>query len=58
MFERAEAAKGSVKVNSFGYDNPATGPFNWATLAVENKACKLGTNQSPINLGKSLLHHS
>jgi hypothetical protein len=55
MFKRAESAEGSVKIGTFGYDSPAAGPFNWATLAVENEACKNGANQSPINLGKSLL---
>jgi carbonic anhydrase len=58
MFKREEGAEGGVKINTFGYDNPTNGPFNWATLAVENEACKAGTNQSPINLGKSLLNHS
>jgi carbonic anhydrase len=56
--KRAENAEGGVEVKTFGYSaNAATGPFNWATLAVENEACKAGSNQSPINLGKSY-HHS
>jgi carbonic anhydrase len=56
MFKkRAEAAEGGVEVNTFGY-GPLDGPFNWATLAVENEACKAGANQSPINIGMSLAH--
>lgn len=49
MFKRAE----NVEVDKFGY-GPLNGPFNWASLAPENEACKAGKNQSPINLGKSL----
>jgi carbonic anhydrase len=45
MFKRAE----TVEVKDFGY-GPVNGPFNWASLAPENEACKLGTNQSPINI--------
>ena len=53
--KRAENAEGGVEVKTFGYStNAAAGPFNWASLAVENEACKAGKNQSPINLGKSL----
>jgi carbonic anhydrase len=53
MFKkRSESAEGEVKVGTFGY-GPLNGPFNWATLAVENEACKAGANQSPINLGTS-----
>lgn len=48
MFKRAE---GEVEVGKFGY-GPLNGPFNWASLAPENEACKSGANQSPINLGK------
>ena len=48
MFKRAEGE--AVKLGQFGY-GPLNGPFNWATLAVENEACKTGTNQSPIDLG-------
>lgn len=52
MFKkREENAEGGVEIKTFGYDDPAIGPFNWATLAVENEACKVGTNQSPINVG-------
>jgi carbonic anhydrase len=51
--KRAENAEGGVKVNTFGYDDSAKGPFNWASLAAGNEACKIGTNQSPINLGMS-----
>jgi carbonic anhydrase len=50
--KRAENAEGGVKVGTFGY-GPLNGPFNWATLAVENEACKAGANQSPINIGMS-----
>jgi carbonic anhydrase len=50
--KRAENAEGGVEVKTFGY-GPLNGPFNWATLEVENEACKAGANQSPINLGKS-----
>lgn len=54
MFKkRAETAEGGVEVNDFGY-GPLNGPFNWATLAAENEACKAGKNQSPINVGMSL----
>ena len=52
MFKRAEGE--TVEVNTFGY-GPLNGPFNWASLAPENEACKSGLNQSPINLGTSLL---
>jgi carbonic anhydrase len=45
-FKRAE----TVEVNTFGY-GPMNGPFNWASLAPENEACKSGKNQSPINVG-------
>lgn len=48
-FKRAD----TVEVNTFGY-GPMNGPFNWASLAPENEACKSGTNQSPINIGMSL----
>ena len=51
--KRAENAEGGVEVKTFGYNDAANGPFNWATLAVENEACKSGTNQSPINIGMS-----
>ncbi|KAJ8110822.1 hypothetical protein OPT61_g6426 [Boeremia exigua] len=47
MFKRAE---GSAEVSTFGY-GPENGPFNWASLAPENEACRTGTNQSPINIG-------
>lgn len=51
MFKRAAGAEnGTVEVSEFGY-GPENGPFNWASLAVENEACKAGTNQSPINIG-------
>jgi carbonic anhydrase len=54
MFKkRAETAEGGVEVGKFGY-GPLNGPFNWATLAVENEACKAGANQSPINIGTFL----
>lgn len=49
--KRAENAEGGVKIGTFGYNDAANGPFNWATLAAENEACKAGKNQSPINLG-------
>lgn len=49
-FKRAE----TVEVNTFGY-GPMNGPFNWASLAPENEACKAGKNQSPINVGMSVL---
>jgi carbonic anhydrase len=52
MFKRAESAEGGVEVGKFGY-GPLNGPLNWATLAVENEACKAGSNQSPINIGMS-----
>jgi carbonic anhydrase len=53
MFKkRAESAEGGVEIGTFGY-GPLNGPFNWATLAVENEACKAGANQSPINIGTS-----
>lgn len=50
MFKRAEG--GTVEVKQFGY-GPLNGPFNWASLEIENEACKGGANQSPINIGKS-----
>ncbi|KAF3004218.1 hypothetical protein E8E13_007067 [Curvularia kusanoi] len=51
MFKRAAGSEnGTVEVNTFGY-GPENGPFNWASLAPENEACKAGTNQSPINIG-------
>ena len=54
MFQkRAENAEGGVEVKNFGY-GPLDGPFNWATLAAENEACKAGANQSPINIGMFL----
>ncbi|KAF2823329.1 carbonic anhydrase [Ophiobolus disseminans] len=52
--KRAENAEGGVKIGTFGYNNAANGPFNWATLAVENEACKIGKNQSPINVDDSV----
>ncbi|CAO2657532.1 Nn.00g036580.m01.CDS01 [Neocucurbitaria sp. VM-36] len=51
MFKRAEGEE--VKLGQFGY-GPLNGPFNWATLAAENEACKAGANQSPINLDNSV----
>ncbi|KAJ4334849.1 hypothetical protein N0V87_006544 [Didymella glomerata] len=54
MFKRAAGAEnGTVEVNTFGY-GPENGPFNWASLAPENEACKAGLNQSPINIGTDL----
>ncbi|KAF2032191.1 carbonic anhydrase [Setomelanomma holmii] len=54
MFQkRAEVAEGEVKLSTFGY-GPLDGPFNWATLAVENEACKAGSKQSPINIDESV----
>lgn len=50
IFKRAEEAEKA----KFGY-GPLDGPLNWASLAAENEACKAGKNQSPINLGKSVL---
>jgi carbonic anhydrase len=51
MFKRAAGSEnGTVEVNTFGY-GPQDGPFNWASLAPENEACKAGKNQSPINIG-------
>lgn len=50
MFKRAE---GAVEVKKFGY-GPLNGPFNWASLAPENEACKSGVNQSPINIDASV----
>ena len=51
MFKRAAGSEnGTVEVSTFGY-GPQNGPFNWASLAPENEACKAGTNQSPINIG-------
>jgi hypothetical protein len=52
-FKRAEGAE-TVEVNTFGY-GPMNGPFNWASLAPENEACKAGKNQSPINVGMFIL---
>ncbi|KAH9868575.1 hypothetical protein J1614_007647 [Plenodomus biglobosus] len=51
MFKRQTA--GTVEVNTFGYA-PLNGPFNWASLAPENQACKTGRNQSPINIDGSI----
>ncbi|KAI4617505.1 hypothetical protein J4E80_005708 [Alternaria sp. BMP 0032] len=48
-FKRAD----TVEVNTFGY-GPMNGPFNWASLAPENEACKSGTNQSPINIDATI----
>lgn len=54
MFQkRAENAEGGVEVKNFGY-GPLDGPFNWASLAAENEACKTGKNQSPINIDDSV----
>lgn len=53
MFKRAE---GEVKIGNFGY-GPLNGPFNWATIAPENEACKAGKNQSPINIGTYTVNH-
>lgn len=54
MFKRAAGAEnGTVEINTFGY-GPENGPFNWASLAPENEACKAGLNQSPINIGTDL----
>jgi carbonic anhydrase len=50
MFKREEAIEGGFKQPGFGYGS-LNGPFNWATLAPENEACKASTNQSPINIG-------
>ena len=51
MFKRAAGSEnGTVEVSTFGY-GAQDGPFNWASLAPENEACKAGTNQSPINIG-------
>lgn len=51
MFKRATGSENdTVEVSSFGY-GPQNGPFNWASLAPENGACKTGINQSPINIG-------
>ncbi|KAL6702681.1 hypothetical protein ACN47E_001228 [Coniothyrium glycines] len=49
MAKRQETAD----VATFGY-GPLNGPFNWASLAVENEACKTGVNQSPINLDSTI----
>lgn len=51
MFKR-ETADGEVEVGKFGYTGLA-GPLNWASLGPENEACKMGKNQSPINIGMS-----
>ncbi|KAH6878184.1 hypothetical protein J4E91_000233 [Alternaria rosae] len=48
-FKRAD----TVEVNTFGY-GPMNGPFNWASLAPENEACKSGMNQSPINIDATI----
>ncbi|XPS71429.1 hypothetical protein M3J07_003612 [Ascochyta lentis] len=54
MFKRAAGSEnGTVEVNTFGY-GPQDGPFNWASLAPENEACKAGTNQSPINIDATI----
>ncbi|KAH6620460.1 alpha carbonic anhydrase [Boeremia exigua] len=54
MFKRAAGSEnGTVEVNTFGY-GPENGPFNWASLAPENEACRTGTNQSPINIDASI----
>ncbi|KAH8726808.1 alpha carbonic anhydrase [Phaeosphaeriaceae sp. PMI808] len=53
MFQKRAEAEGGVKVKDFGY-GPLDGPFNWATLAAENEACKAGSNQSPINIDNSV----
>jgi carbonic anhydrase len=50
--KRSENVEAGVEVKTFGY-GPLNGPFNWATLEVENEACKTGANQSPINIGES-----
>ncbi|USP82618.1 uncharacterized protein yc1106_09892 [Curvularia clavata] len=49
IYKRAEA----VEKAKFGY-GPLDGPFNWASLAPENEACKSGKNQSPINLDNTV----
>ncbi|EUC38794.1 hypothetical protein COCVIDRAFT_110116 [Bipolaris victoriae FI3] len=52
MFKRAEGAEGA-EVAKFGY-GPTNGPFNWASLAPENEACKTGKNQSPIDIDATI----
>ncbi len=55
MFKRAAGSEsGTVDVSTFGY-GPENGPFNWASLAPENEACRAGLNQSPINIGTEVL---
>ncbi|KAF2741978.1 carbonic anhydrase, partial [Sporormia fimetaria CBS 119925] len=52
-FKRQEPADGSVPISNFGYTG-LQGPFNWASLGPENEACKIGKNQSPINIDASI----
>ncbi|CAA9965531.1 Cah Carbonic anhydrase [Pyrenophora teres f. maculata] len=42
-----------VQVSTFGY-GPLDGAMNWASLDVANEACKMGKNQSPINVDDSI----
>jgi len=53
MFQKRAEEGGEVKIGNFGY-GPLNGPFNWATIAPENEACKSGKNQSPINIDASV----
>lgn len=53
-FKRADAVEGEVQVSTFGYEG-LLGPFNWASLAPENEACKTGKIQSPINIEEGVV---
>ncbi|KAK1215308.1 hypothetical protein PQX77_022099 [Marasmius sp. AFHP31] len=51
---RRQVNNGQVKVASFGYQEEA-GPLMWSFLNGNNTACRLGRDQSPINLNASVI---
>jgi len=53
LLRRQEVEGGKVKVSDFGYTG-LQGPLNWAGLSENNSACASSTNQSPINIDRSI----
>lgn len=47
---RRTTSDGNVAVSKFGYTE-LKGPLHWAGLSMDNRACAIGTRQSPINMG-------
>ncbi|KAA8615049.1 Cah Carbonic anhydrase [Pyrenophora tritici-repentis] len=47
------ATTDEIKISTFGY-GPLDGAMNWASLDVANEACRMGKNQSPINIDNSI----